>query len=138
MWLSRPITASKLRSPISPSTATTRRPIIASAVLRLAAVVVLPTPPLPDVIVSTRLSMLPPQERASFTGGKPARHSSFQRQSDRFSPTPPLASAAAARHLPAGDWQARQCAVAPAPAPARRQSPPHWRDTLRGPSRAAC
>src|SRR5579883_329870 len=63
MWLSNPMTASRLRSPISPSTAATRCPIIARAVLRLAAVVVLPTPPLPDVIVSTRLSMIPPYKR---------------------------------------------------------------------------
>src|SRR5579883_655134 len=58
MRFSRPIAASRLRSPISPSTTTTFFPCIASALPRFAVVVVFPTPPFPDVIVITRLSML--------------------------------------------------------------------------------
>src|SRR5579875_4043129 len=57
MRFSRPRTASRLRSPISESTTATFLPCIARAVPRLAVVVVLPTPPFPDVIVITRLSI---------------------------------------------------------------------------------
>src|SRR5260370_24144081 len=58
MRFSRPKIASRLRRPISASTTATFFPCIANAVPRFAVVVVLPTPPLPDVIVITRLSML--------------------------------------------------------------------------------
>src|SRR5215471_1285821 len=55
MRFSSPRTASRLRRPISESTTATFLPCIARAVPRFAVVVVLPTPPLPDVIVITRL-----------------------------------------------------------------------------------
>src|SRR4051794_30590085 len=58
MRFSRPSTASRLRRPISASTTATFLPCIARAVPRFAVVVVFPTPPLPDVIVITLLSML--------------------------------------------------------------------------------
>src|SRR5579885_3360168 len=54
---SRPSTASRLRKPISESSTTTFLPCMASAVPRFAVVVVLPTPPFPDVIVITLLSI---------------------------------------------------------------------------------
>src|SRR5215469_6351404 len=57
MRFSNPITASRLRRPISASRTATFFPCIARAVPRLAVVVVLPTPPFPEVIVSTRLSI---------------------------------------------------------------------------------
>src|SRR5260370_24201204 len=57
MRFSNPRTASRLRRPISESTTATFLPIIARAVPRFAVVVVLPTPPFPDVMVITRLSM---------------------------------------------------------------------------------
>src|SRR5215470_13567342 len=57
MRFSNPITASRLRRPISESTTATFFPCIARAVPRFAVVVVLPTPPFPEVIVSTRLSI---------------------------------------------------------------------------------
>src|SRR5512133_3968748 len=53
MRFSSPNTTSRLRKPISPSIQTTFLPPIASATARLAVVVVLPTPPFPDVIVAT-------------------------------------------------------------------------------------
>src|SRR6266849_1407329 len=57
MRFSNPRTASRLRRPISESTTATFLPIIARAVPRFAVVVVLPTPPFPDVMVITRLSI---------------------------------------------------------------------------------
>src|SRR5947209_2352589 len=57
MRFSNPMTASRLRRPISESTTATFLPIIARAVPRFAVVVVLPTPPFPDVMVITRLSI---------------------------------------------------------------------------------
>src|ERR1700681_1181257 len=57
MRFSNPKTASRLRRPISESTTATFLPIIARAVPRFAVVVVLPTPPFPDVMVITRLSI---------------------------------------------------------------------------------
>src|SRR5579883_151365 len=57
MRFSRPSTASKLRRPISESTTATFLFCIARAVPRFAVVVVLPTPPLPDVMVITLLSI---------------------------------------------------------------------------------
>ena len=53
MRFSNPITTSRLRSPMSASMTTTLLPSKARATLRLAAAVVLPTPPFPDVIVTT-------------------------------------------------------------------------------------
>src|SRR5664279_4597921 len=53
MRFSRPITTSRLRSPISPSMQTTLSPRAASATAIFAVVVVLPTPPLPEVMVTT-------------------------------------------------------------------------------------
>src|SRR6266568_3251134 len=57
MRFSNPMTASRFRRPISESTTATFFPCIARAVPRFAVVVVLPTPPFPDVIVITRLSI---------------------------------------------------------------------------------
>ena len=53
MRFSRPMTTSRLRSPMSASMVTTRLPSMARLTPRLAVVVVLPTPPLPDVMVMT-------------------------------------------------------------------------------------
>src|SRR5258708_633467 len=53
MRFSRPMTTSKFRRPMSPSRHTTFAPMAASAVAMLAVVVVLPTPPLPEVMVIT-------------------------------------------------------------------------------------
>src|SRR5262249_5683827 len=53
MRFSRPITTSRLRRPMSPSMHTTLPPRAASATAILAQVVVLPTPPLPEVMVRT-------------------------------------------------------------------------------------
>src|ERR1700682_1399563 len=58
MRFSSPKTASRLPRPMSESTTATFFPCIASAVPRFAVVVVLPTPPFPEVIVITLLSML--------------------------------------------------------------------------------
>src|SRR5947209_2786186 len=55
MRFSKPRTASRLRRPISASSTATFFPCKARADPRLAVVVVLPTPPLPDVIVSILL-----------------------------------------------------------------------------------
>src|SRR5437588_11924335 len=55
MRFSSPMTASRLRRPISESTTATLLPCIARAVPIFAVVVVLPTPPFPDVMVITRL-----------------------------------------------------------------------------------
>src|SRR5262249_17661625 len=54
MRFSRPSTTSRLRSPMSASTSTTCLPRRASAVPRFAVVVVLPTPPFPDVMTMAR------------------------------------------------------------------------------------
>src|SRR3954465_3811757 len=54
MRFSRPITTSRLRSPMSASISTTLIPSCAIAAPRLAVVVVLPTPPLPDVMTIAR------------------------------------------------------------------------------------
>src|SRR5678816_1903043 len=54
MRFSRPITTSRLRRPISASTSTTECPSAASAAPRFAVVVVLPTPPLPEVMTMAR------------------------------------------------------------------------------------
>src|SRR5512141_901602 len=48
---------SRLRSPISPSMQTTFDPLEASATARFATAVVLPTPPFPDVMVTTCAGM---------------------------------------------------------------------------------
>mmetsp|Transcript_1503 Transcript_1503/g.3412 ORF Transcript_1503/g.3412 Transcript_1503/m.3412 type:complete len:234 (+) Transcript_1503:684-1385(+) len=53
---SRPRSRSRLRKPMSASTSTTRYPRRAMDIPRLALVVVLPTPPLPEVITITRAS----------------------------------------------------------------------------------
>src|SRR5437588_1968649 len=58
MRFSKPRTASRLRRPISASSTATFFPCMARADPRLAVVVVLPTPPLPDVIVSILLLIL--------------------------------------------------------------------------------
>src|SRR4029079_19043330 len=50
---SAPMTRSRLRSPTSKSTTTTVSPVWASAAPSAAVVVVLPTPPLPDVTTRT-------------------------------------------------------------------------------------
>src|SRR5262245_36471369 len=60
MRFSRPITTSRLRRPMSASTSTTFLPCRAIAVPRLAVVVVLPTPPLPDVTTMARPIRFPP------------------------------------------------------------------------------
>src|SRR5258707_9430601 len=53
MRFSSPITTSRLRSPMSPSMQTTLSPMAARATAMFAVVVVLPTPPLPEVMVRT-------------------------------------------------------------------------------------
>src|SRR5258708_21343580 len=53
MRFSSPITTSRLRSPISPSMHTTLSPMAARATAIFAVVVVLPTAPLPEVMVRT-------------------------------------------------------------------------------------
>src|SRR5215510_3340935 len=68
MRFSRPITTSRLRSPMSASIRTTVCPCCASAVPRLAVVVVLPTPPLPDV-----MTIALPMELLLEAGGERAR-----------------------------------------------------------------
>src|SRR5579863_1480955 len=50
MRFSRPSTRSRLRNPMSASTSTTERPSLASAQPTFAVVVVLPTPPFPEVM----------------------------------------------------------------------------------------
>src|SRR5215467_842138 len=57
MRFSNPKTASRLRRPISESMTATFLPCIARAVPTFAVVVVLPTPPFPEVMVITRLSI---------------------------------------------------------------------------------
>src|SRR5262249_41697435 len=54
MRFSRPTTTSRLRRPMSASTRTTVCPSAASAAPRFAVVVVLPTPPLPEVMTMAR------------------------------------------------------------------------------------
>src|SRR5512140_1546938 len=53
MRFSSPITTSRLRRPMSPSIQTTLAPPASSATPMLAVAVVLPTPPLPEVTVTT-------------------------------------------------------------------------------------
>ena len=53
MRFSSPITTSRFRRPMSASIETTRWPRMAKATLTFAVAVVLPTPPLPDVMVIT-------------------------------------------------------------------------------------
>src|SRR5512139_1614528 len=60
MRFSRPNTTSRLRRPISASRQATRFPSSASATPTLAVVVVLPTPPLPEVTVMIRAGIAPP------------------------------------------------------------------------------
>src|ERR1043165_8056780 len=71
MRFSRPITTSRLRSPMSASINTTLIPSCAIAAPRLQVVVVLPTPPLPDVMTIAR-----PSAFLLHAGGKAARKSS--------------------------------------------------------------
>src|SRR6185436_12167945 len=71
MRFSRPMTTSRLRRPISASTSTTLAPSCAMAVPRLHVVVVLPTPPLPDVMTIAR-----PMSVLLHARGKAARKSS--------------------------------------------------------------
>src|ERR1051325_6396999 len=59
MRFSSPITTSRLRSPMSASISTTLMPSCAIAAPRLAVVVVLPTPPLPDVMTIARPMLSP-------------------------------------------------------------------------------
>src|SRR4051794_20619392 len=53
------MTRSRLRRPTSKSTTTTRSPVCANAAPSAAVVVVLPTPPLPDVTTSTFAILVP-------------------------------------------------------------------------------
>src|SRR5215470_18224985 len=71
MRFSRPITTSRLRRPMSASTSTTLAPSCAIAAPRLQVVVVLPTPPLPDVMTIAR-----PMSVLLHTRGQAARKSS--------------------------------------------------------------
>src|ERR1044071_8943602 len=64
MRLSIPRTRSRLRRPISASMQQILLPSIANAAERLAVVVVLPTPALPDVIVITRAAIQIPRLNA--------------------------------------------------------------------------
>src|SRR3979409_2311326 len=71
MRFSRPMTTSRLRRPMSASISTTVMPSCAIAAPRLAVVVVLPTPPLPDVMTIAR-----PMSSPAFwldAGGQAAR-----------------------------------------------------------------
>src|SRR3990170_1424655 len=65
MRFSRPMTTSRLRRPMSASRHTTRAPSAASATPILAVAVVLPTPPLPEVMVTTFAGMVTPSSAAA-------------------------------------------------------------------------
>src|SRR5215218_8102231 len=65
---SAPITRSRLRRPTSKSTTTTLSPPCANAAPRAAVVVVLPTPPLPDVTTSTFAIQTPSCDASALTG----------------------------------------------------------------------
>src|SRR5262245_24381856 len=71
MRFSRPMTTSRLRRPMSASISTTLAPSCAMAAPRLHVVVVLPTPPLPDVMTIAR-----PMSVLLHARGKAARKSS--------------------------------------------------------------
>src|ERR1700687_2284722 len=89
MRFSRPITTSRLRSPISPSIHTTLSPMAASATAMLAVVVVLPTPPLPEVMVRT----FPVIDQVSASQAAPG---SFAPRAPALGDDPPVLDA---RHL---------------------------------------